>query len=228
MEISMVKCPNCGTVYNAAMNTGCPGCAGGNQPGGFSKTVAPDSAGFGGQQAGGFAPTMAPGTFAKTNAFVTTPPIGGDFGGGNNTVGVTAPPKKDGGNFGVTTYVGDDAHRKEKMRAMGWIVAIDGPNAGKDYRLHASYNYIGKNTGDVRIEGDPSISREKDSFILCDTQTGSFYLAHLQGANPVRINGEPVVSGSGKLKAYDIITIGSTRLVFVPLCGENFSWEDAE
>jgi hypothetical protein len=60
MEIRMVKCPNCNTVYNAAVNTTCPGCAGGAQSSGFSKTApvpspsAPTGVNsFGGQSSGG-------------------------------------------------------------------------------------------------------------------------------------------------------------------------------
>ena len=36
--------------------------------------------------------------------------------------------------------------------------------------------------------------------------------------------------GSGgdqsELKAYDVLTLGNTELMLIPLCGEKFSWDD--
>jgi hypothetical protein len=37
-------------------------------------------------------------------------------------------------------------------------------------------------------------------------------------------NGEEVVF-SEPLEAYDVIELGRTKLLFVPLCGERFKWE---
>jgi len=28
-----------------------------------------------------------------------------------------------------------------------------------------------------------------------------------------------------QIKAYDVIEVGQTKLIFVPFCGENFKWE---
>ena len=35
---------------------------------------------------------------------------------------------------------------------------------------------------------------------------------------------QPVIGGSMKLENYDIVTIGSTKLMFVGLCGKDFNW----
>lgn len=37
-------------------------------------------------------------------------------------------------------------------------------------------------------------------------------------------NIHPVIGGSMKLDNYDIVTIGSTKLMFVGLCGKDFNW----
>ena len=42
------------------------------------------------------------------------------------------------------------------------------------------------------------------------------------------VNGKPVIGGSTKLENYDRITIGTTQLVFVGLCGEQFAWGSEE
>ena len=43
----------------------------------------------------------------------------------------------------------------------------------------------------------------------------------------LRVNDSPEpVMMTVRLKAYDVLTIGSTKLMFVPLCGEQFSWDE--
>ena len=37
---------------------------------------------------------------------------------------------------------------------------------------------------------------------------------------------EEVVLNPVRLKQHDILTIGNTRLMFFPCCGEDFSWDD--
>ena len=160
----------------------------------------------------------------------TTPPA---FAGAapQNTAAVgvftkTQPPGDS--RFVHTQYIGENVTTKAEMRVTGWIVQIDGAHSGKEYRIHAGYNYIGRQEGDIRIEGDDYISSVKDSQIYYDAVSTTFYISHVNGANAVRVNGEPVVSGSQKLKAYDILMIGKTRFVFVPLCSDQFNWEDEE
>ena len=55
-----------------------------------------------------------------------------------------------------------------------------------------------------------------------------FSTAHELGKNVLLVNGKPVIGGSTKLENYDRITIGTTQLVFVGLCGEQFVWGSEE
>ena len=43
----------------------------------------------------------------------------------------------------------------------------------------------------------------------------------------VYLNGEEVFSAT-PLQAYDLIDFGETKLLFVPLCGERFTWKKEE
>lgn len=264
MEIRMVKCPKCQSVYNEALNMGCPQCSGGVSRGaGFSKTVMP---GVGVQNpvqptsppVNSFVgatmppPVAAPGHSGSGSFSRTAPPsfagavnpqstvVGSGFSrtappsfagtvnpqgvAGGSSFSKTAPPAD--GRFVHTQYIGENVTVKAEMRVAGWIVQIDGPRIGKEFRIHSGYNYIGREEGDIRIEGDDYISAAKDSQIYYDAVSAAFYISHVNGANAVRVNEEPVVSGSAKLKAYDILTIGRTKFVFVPLCGDQFKWED--
>lgn len=206
MEIktSMVTCPSCGRPYDSAKSAGCPSCG-----------------------SGGFTPTEPlNGSFSATES-----PIGG---GGNPQFNVTAPP--DGGDnvpggdgrvnpFSVPTVIGGDAaDGGPSDPVVGWLVCIEGPSRGSDFRLHAGYNYIGRESGDVRIRGDQQISRQNHAMVAYDSGEHLYFVGPSAGRNIIKVNGHAVLQAV-EIKNYDVISIGTTKLIFVGLCGEQFSWE---
>ena len=115
----------------------------------------------------------------------------------------------------------------EKLQpVVGWLVCIKGVNKGKEYRIHSDYNYVGSASGDIIIQGDSKISREKHMLITYDPETREFYVAPASGANIVRLNDKGLVGGAEKLKNYDVIRTGDTSLKFIGFCGTDFGWED--
>ena len=60
----------------------------------------------------------------------------------------------------------------------GWLVAVEGPCRGTDYRIHTGYNYIGREAGDICIRGDSTISAQRDANVTYVPQTREFYIAH--------------------------------------------------
>lgn len=109
---------------------------------------------------------------------------------------------------------------------VGWLVCVKGPNRGKDYRLHNGTNYIGSHRdNDVCIENDRTISREKAASISYDDKGQIFFIQRGEGRNLIYLNGRAVRSDAD-LKIYDHILIGSSELVFVPLCCDQFKWQD--
>lgn len=109
---------------------------------------------------------------------------------------------------------------------VGWLVCVDGVCRGQDFRIHADNNYIGRSPSmDICIAGDNTISRENHAIIAYDTREKVFYFAPGSGRGIVRLNNKAVLMMS-ELKAYDRIEIGRSILMFVPLCGEQFSWEE--
>ncbi len=114
------------------------------------------------------------------------------------------------------------------MPAVGWLVCIEGNNRGRDYRLHAGYNTIGKNpANDIAISGDDTVSRERHAVIAYDQEENLFFFAPQNGVNLLRLNGKVLMTAS-EIKANDILTIGKSRFIFIPLCTENFRWEEKE
>ena len=109
---------------------------------------------------------------------------------------------------------------------VGWLVCVEGNNRGSDYRIHNGYNYIGRaQSMDICIPGDSHISNENAAIVAYDSMERLFYFGPGMGHNAVRLNGKMCL-GQSELKAYDIITLGQTKLVFIPLCGERFDWDD--
>lgn len=108
----------------------------------------------------------------------------------------------------------------------GWLVCIKGPNKGMDFRIHSQNNYIGRAKHmDICIPGDPCISGEKAANLIYDYKGKKFLIAAGTGLTLTYLNGE-IVTGSAILKAYDVINIGDTDLLFIPLCGEQFDWKN--
>lgn len=194
----IISCPK-GHYYDANQYDRCPLCASGT----FPETEDPFSPGNG----GGDRPREQPGrNFSNTIDPLT--------------------PTNPGNNMGKTQFVNVDAPAGAPAPVVGWLVAVDGPCRGTDYRIHTGYNYIGRETGDIRIRGDAAISAEKDANVTYVPQTKRFYIAHELGKNVLLVNDLPVIGGGVELHNYDRITIGNTKLLFVGLCGEQFSWAD--
>lgn len=108
---------------------------------------------------------------------------------------------------------------------VGWLVCIEGPEKGRDYRVRSERNGIGRGADmAISIIGDEAISRENHAYISFNPRKGSFRIAPGDGRGMIYLNGEEV-DVPMPLQAYDRIELGQTQLLFIPLCGEHFSWE---
>jgi len=108
----------------------------------------------------------------------------------------------------------------------GWLVCIEGAQRGKDYKIHMENNYIGRAPEmDIRIQGDDTISRKNHATISFDRRTGKFFYTPGMGRSIDYVN-DNAIFGTIELKARDIIEIGRSKLMFMPLCGSKFNWED--
>lgn len=109
---------------------------------------------------------------------------------------------------------------------VGWLICLEGEERGRDYRIHANNNYIGRSEKmDICIKYDDTISRENQAIIAYDSADNRFYFSPGNGRSIIRQNGKSVFQTT-ELSAYDRITIGNTNLVFLPLCGDGFLWEE--
>jgi hypothetical protein len=108
---------------------------------------------------------------------------------------------------------------------VGWLVCIEGPDRGRDFRLHSEKNFIGRSASmDVAVTGDDSISREKHAVVTYEPKKRVFWLLPGDASGLVYLN-EDVVNGPVELKPRNVVELGRTKLLFLPFCDENFQWQ---
>lgn len=109
---------------------------------------------------------------------------------------------------------------------VGWLVCIKGAYRGESFKLKSGRNFIGRAANmDIVLGADQSVSRLRHAAVVYDPKSRAFIVAAGDARELCYLNGEVVIS-SQKLKAYDVLTLGNTELMLIPLCGEKFSWDD--
>jgi hypothetical protein len=153
-----------------------------------------------------------------------------DLGAGTNTDGIS----------GRTMAVGTPAAPQAGMAAgatrrlvgqemavdpvVGWLVCIDGPDRGQDYRLHSQKNFIGRSPSmDVAIQRDDSVSRDKHATITFEPKKRTFWLVPGESSGLVYLNNE-VVYSAAQLNPQDVIEVGRTKLILVAFVNDSFEW----
>lgn len=235
--MDVIRCEK-GHFYDASQYATCPQCA---------KEASGAAGGFGGDfglgDVGRTMPVNAPMPgFGGMDAIGKTEPIGANVSGSSfaipgvqnvpmSTSAFLEPNDRSAGvqEYGATTPVaqmvgGQGGQQQLFLPVVGWLVCIDGPAKGRDYRIHSQYNYIGRARHmDICISGDNCISAERAAVLAYDDRNCVFFMGPGMGQNLVRLNGKPILNAQ-ELNAFDQITIGETTLLFIPLCGERFDW----
>ena len=116
---------------------------------------------------------------------------------------------------------------QEEHPVCGWIVCIEGARKGKDYKVMAGKNFVGRaDDMDIQILGDNKISRRNHGVIVFDPKKRETVL--LPGdSNGLVYHNDGAVYTPTVLSAFDLIEMGESRFVFVPFCGDNFMWEES-
>jgi hypothetical protein len=118
---------------------------------------------------------------------------------------------------------------------VGWLVAIDGPVKGRDFRVFSEGNDIGRANSCRIVIKDESISQSSPHALLTFDPRSEDAAYYIQPAGRhmlyiFRKGGEgrePVLTPV-RLQPYDVLEMGRTRLLFVPLCNEYFRWQLAD
>jgi hypothetical protein len=109
---------------------------------------------------------------------------------------------------------------------VGWLVCIKGEYHGASFNLKSGRNNIGRAlTMDVALAQEKSVSRERHASVTFDPHQQKFFVQSGDGNGLTYVNNELLMMFR-ELQPYDIISLGACELMFLPLCGEKFSWED--
>ena len=195
------RCPN-GHFYNPAKFSCCPHCG------------------------------VAGIDIGPTRPVANTTPIGAPAAPGGFE-GPTTPINRAAGNTGEQVTQGFYDHKLSDKPGearidpiVGWLVCIEGPDRGRDFRIKAENNSIGRSPKmDICIAGDPRISRDNHATIAFDPRATEFRLIAGASRGLVYMNGK-MVDASVVLQPYDTIELGESKLTFVPFCSERFRWTD--
>jgi len=114
----------------------------------------------------------------------------------------------------------------DESPVVGWIVCIKGKYQGQGFDLKSGQNYIGRamNMG-IALAKEESVSRDRHAAIIFDPAKQAFFIQHGESTGLTWLNGELVMEHT-QLSAYDKIKLGTAEFVFVPFCGEKFTWDD--
>lgn len=108
----------------------------------------------------------------------------------------------------------------------GWLVCIEGARVGKDYKIKAGKNFIGRaDDMDIQILGDNGVSKRNHAIIVYDPKKKNSVLLPGDSSGIAYLNGEAAYMPT-ELSPYDVIELGKSKFLFVAFCGEHFEWED--
>lgn len=144
---------------------------------------------------------------------------------------VTPPPSYSGGTMPSDDQktVGIFSHaisgNKGTQPVVGWLVGVQGDCLGQSFQLREGKNFIGRAENmDVVIRGDLAVARNRHACVIFEPRAGVFYAQPGESHELFYLN-DNVVLNSEILKSHDMITLGETSLIFIPLCGPDFSWD---
>lgn len=123
----------------------------------------------------------------------------------------------------------EEQQRKERkvsaLNPVGMLVCTDGMQSGNVFSLTSGENYIGcLRNGELIVT---SMMKNEISYFLevqYQPANNSFLIVPIQSEVGMIVN-DSRIEQETKLNAYDKIAVRDNMLMFVPICGEHFSWE---
>ena len=105
----------------------------------------------------------------------------------------------------------------------GWIVCVEGPDKGRDYRLHSGYNRIGRNMSlDINPVNDLKVSNACHCSIVYESRKNQFYFVPESG-NISYLNNK-LEETVQILKSGDCLQLGSSEFEFIAFCRGERKW----
>ena len=199
------ECAN-GHLYNTDQYASCPYCSGAGTVIDFTQGVYAERPGK------TSAPQTQPSPAGQPSQIIGT--------GAAERPGKTVAPSVNTRHKTVSSF-----RKKYNIEpVVGWLTCISGEDKGKSFQLWGKINTIGSDESeDVCIHGDPSVSHDH-AHLAYDAKHNAFSILLGSGSSLLYLNDEPVYTPT-MINAYDIIELGDTKLIFIPLCSDRFTWD---
>lgn len=109
---------------------------------------------------------------------------------------------------------------------VGWLVSVCGNHFGESFQIGAGKNSVGRNDDNrIILSMDNAVSRSKHAIITYEPKKRNFYIQPGDSSGLTYLNDE-YITETKQLHSRDMIEIGDSKLIFIPLCGDEFTWED--
>lgn len=120
------------------------------------------------------------------------------------------------------------AKLEPKRKITGWLVCIKGKLEGTVYELKSGRNTIGGDSKlDIVLAEDDQVARGCQMVVTYDPESRGFVANAGTSRELSYLNGQ-VVLFNQEMRNRDMLQIGGETLLFIPLCGEDFAWEEEE
>lgn len=111
-----------------------------------------------------------------------------------------------------------------RVHARAFLVGIDGPMTGASYVFQESRAIIGRQKNyEISLFRDNSVSRSPHAILTYNRDALRYAIAPGDADKKVSVNGA-FITEETELKLYDVIGVGQSRLLFIPVCSEKFAW----
>lgn len=132
----------------------------------------------------------------------------------------------DGRTIGFFGMGSDNAGSNDVDPVVGWLVCVKGKHFGESFVITSGRNSVGRGISNkIILSKDNAVSREKHAWITYEPKRRQFFIQPGESSGLTYLNDENIM-GTEKLKANDKIEIGDGMYIMIPLCGDQFSWED--
>ena len=117
-----------------------------------------------------------------------------------------------------------DASAAPKRYVVGWLVGLNGTARGESFAVRIGRNILGRDRrSDIVVNDDQASSHHAD--LVFRPEERRFILMDHNSTNGTYVN-DTEIEPRRDLVVRDIIRIGSHRFLFMPLCKEDFFWDE--
>ncbi len=111
-----------------------------------------------------------------------------------------------------------------RIHARAFLVCIDGPMTGASFVFQENRAIIGRQKNyEIALFRDNTVSRSPHAVLSYVKENYRYTVSQGDPEKRVSVNGT-FINEETELKMYDVIGIGQTRMLFMPVCSEKFAW----